>query len=264
MTTLIRSTKSGSEWTKNDLRAYNITVTLQNVSTFFGTPTLPQSSVHQIILDNKEYHPNGIADKNDRNFFFYLEEAMAISPGEKSAVDDFAAHLLALLGYDDANRFIRQQKNIPLFMCGGETHAKADVCVVDRNSGILLLVQEDKRYLGEMDPEPQLIAGAIAAFQHNNARLQSIGLEPIQAKTFPGITMIGSTPTFYKINITQDLVEAVETAQYPLNPTIVHKLLLPVDDLARLNQKGMKPLNNRAVILRCFEAFKQLDYAPHN
>ena len=99
-------------------------------------------------------------------------------------------------------------------MCGAQTHAKSDVCVVDRNREIFLLVQEDKSHLEEADPEPQLIAEAIAAFQYNNSRLQRIGLHPIQAKTFPGITMIGSTPTFYKINVTQDLVDAVETAQY--------------------------------------------------
>ena len=182
---------------------------------------------------------------------------MAISPGLESAVGDFTAHLLALLGYEIADRFIRQQRAIPLFMCGAQTHAKSDVCVVDRNHGIFLLVQEDKSHLEEADPEPQLIAEAIAAFQYNNSRLQRIGLQPIQMKTFPGITMIGSTPTFYKINVTQDLVDAVETAQYPANPTTVYKLVPPVDDLVRLDQNGMKPLNNRAVILSCFEAFKQ-------
>jgi hypothetical protein len=85
MATLIRSTKSGSKWTKNELRAYNITVTPQNVATYFGTPTLPQSSVHQVILHNEEYPPNGLADKDDRNFF-YLEEVMAIPPREESAL----------------------------------------------------------------------------------------------------------------------------------------------------------------------------------
>ena len=118
MTTLIRSTKSGSEWTKNELRAYNITVTPQNVAAFFGNATLPQPSVHQVILSNEEYPANGVVDKDDRNFF-YLEEAMTIPPGEGSAVDDFAARLLALLGYDVADRFSRQRKDIPLFMCGG-------------------------------------------------------------------------------------------------------------------------------------------------
>ena len=220
-------------------------------------PFYPSHPVHQIILDNEEYPANGIDDTNDPNFFLYLEEAMAIPPGEESAVDDFAAHLLALLGYHVANCFIRQRKYIPLFMCGRNTHVKTDVCVFDRNLGILLLMQEDKRHLEEADPEPQLIAGAIAAFQHNNIRLQRIGMQPIQAKIIPGITMIGSTPTFYKITITQNLVEAIETAQYPANPTTMHKLVPPVDDPARLSQNGMKPLNNRAVILKCFEAFKQ-------
>jgi hypothetical protein len=257
MTTLIRTPKSGSEWTRNELRAYNITVTPQSVANFFGDPTLPQPPVHQVILDNRKYPPNGIADRNDRNFFFYLEEAMATPPGEESAVADFTAHVFGLLGYDGANCFIRQRKDIPLFICGGQTHAKSDVCVVDRNHRILLLVQEDKRHLGGGDPEPQLIAEAIAAFQFNNARLQRIGVQPIQAKTIPGITMAGSTPTFYKINITEDLVSSVETAQYPPNPTTVHKLVPPVDDLGQLSQNGMIPLDNRAVILGCFEAFKQ-------
>jgi hypothetical protein len=64
-------------------------------------------------------------------------------------------------------------------------------------------VQEDKRHQGQMDPEPQLIAEAIAAFQHDNARLQRIGMQPIQARTIPGITMVGSTPTFYKITLSK-------------------------------------------------------------
>jgi len=255
MATLTRSRKSGSEWTRNELRAYNITVTPEDVATFFGNPTLPQPSVHQIILDNETFPTNEVVDKVDGHFFYHLEDAMA-TPAEESAVDDFARRLLSLLGYDDPDRIICLQKNIPLFMCGGHTNANTDVCVIDENLRILL-VQEDRKYLDALDPEPQLIAEAIAAFQQNNS-LESPGLQPpIQAKTIPGITMIGSTPTFYKITITQDLVQAVETGQYPANQTTVHKLVPPVDDPARLKQDGMRPLNNRAVILSCFEAFKQ-------
>jgi hypothetical protein len=259
MATLIRSTKPGSDWTRNELLAYNIRVTTQDVASFFGNPTLPQPAVHQVILINEAYPPNGIADKDDRKFFFYLEEAMGVStvPLEESAVDDFAAHVLGLLGFDLADRFIRQRKDIPLFICGGQTHAKTDVCVVDRNLGILLLVQEDKRHLEGVDPEPQLIAEAIAAFQYNNARLQSIQEHPFQEMTIPGIIMIGSTPTFYKIKITQDLVDAIETSQYPTDLTTVFKLVPPVDDPDQLSENGMRPLDNIAVILGCFEAFKQ-------
>jgi hypothetical protein len=179
---------------------------------------------------------------------------MAIAPGEESAVDDFTAHLLSLLGYEVANHFIRQQKDILLFVCRGTTQAKTDLCMVDRKDEILLVMQEDKNHLEIMDPEPRLIAEAITAYQHNKMCLERIGMPTIQAKMIPGITMVGSMPTFYKIPITQDLVNAVETGQYPEKPTIVHKLIPPVADLYRLVHDGMRPLNN---ILRCFEAFKR-------
>lgn len=52
-------------------------------------------------------------------------------------------------------------------VCGEERHAKTDVCIID-DSEILLLVQEDKRHIDGSDPEPQLIAEAIAAFYNNN------------------------------------------------------------------------------------------------
>ncbi|KAH9012852.1 hypothetical protein EDB83DRAFT_2444615 [Lactarius deliciosus] len=260
MATLVRSTKSGSDWTRNELRAYNITVAPQDVTTFFGNPSLPQPSVHKVILDNKKYPPDGIADKPDRNFFFYLETAMSIPPGGESAFGDFVAHLLGLLGYDDVgDRFICRQKDITLLIGERYTNATADVCLVTRrNTKILLVVQEDKNFLEGVDPEPQLIAQAIAAFQYNNLLLESSGKEPIRAKTIPGIVIFGTTPTFYKITVTQDLVDAVVGARYPANPTAVYKLIPPVEDLYGLDQDGMQPLNNRAVILGCFEAFKQL------
>ncbi|KAH9051164.1 hypothetical protein EDB83DRAFT_1326134 [Lactarius deliciosus] len=260
MATLVRSTKPGSEWTRNELRAYNITVAPQDVATFFGNPTLPQPFVHQVILDNKKYPPDEIADKADRNFFFYLETAMSIPPGGESAFGDFVAHLLGLLGYDDVgDRFICRKRDITLLMCGKYTTAMTDVYIVSRrNTEILLVVQEDKNFLEGVDPEPQLIAQAIAAFQRNNQLLENDGKEPIRAKTIPGIVIFGTTPTFYKITVTQDLVDAVVGARYPANPTIVHKLIPPVEDLYGLDQDGMQPLNNRAVILGCFEAFKQL------
>ncbi|KAH9051165.1 hypothetical protein EDB83DRAFT_1326156 [Lactarius deliciosus] len=261
MATLIRSTKSGSDWKSHELLAYNITVTSQDVATFFGNPTLPPSSLHRVILENEIYPPGGIADRDDRKFFFYLELAMRNPPTE-GTVEEFAAHLLGLLGYDDivaGGRIlgrICRQKHIPLFMCGGYTHAKSNVCVANQNAKIFLLVQEQEEKEG-VDPEAQLIAQAIAAFQYNNRLLLRIGKEPIRAKTIPGIITLGSTPTFYKIRVTQDLVDAIETAQYPENPTTVHRLVPPVDDLDGLARDGMQPLNNRAVILGLFEAFKQ-------
>jgi hypothetical protein len=114
-----------------------------------------------------------------------------------------------------------------------------------------------KRYMAADDPEPQLIAEAIAAFYENNRRRKQVGQPTIRSKVFPGITMTGTAPTFYKIPVTEHLLYAITTAQYPAQETIVHKLIPPILNIARFAQEGMLPLTNRRVILRCFEAFKQ-------
>ena len=206
MADLDRSMRSSSEWTRLNLRAYNITIITEDVVTFFGIPALPQPSIHQVILDNEEYPRGGIANKDIRNFFFYLEQSMMIPLGKESAVADFTAHLLSLLGYDDpSNHFIRQRVDIPFDMCRGRTSAKANVCVVGRHGWIFLVVQEDKRHLNPAAPEPQLIADAIATFQYRNACLQRYGEQPIQAATIPGITMTGSAPTFTRSTLRKTL-----------------------------------------------------------
>ena len=45
--------------------------------------------------------------------------------------------------------------------------AQTGVCIYDEND-YLFLIQEDKRLENTEDPEPQLIAEAIAAYQRNN------------------------------------------------------------------------------------------------
>jgi len=256
MANLIQSAKPGSKWTTKELLNYNIEVVPETVATFFGNANLPPSTISPTILAHEVYPAVGLP-RDDRLFFHFLEDAMILSPGEESAVADFAVHLLRLLGYDEPNRYIRRRKEIPLFMCLTNTHAKTDVCVIDPTSGILLLVQEDKQYLGKKDPEPQLIAEAIAAFQSQNCRLSAAGLPTVNTAVIPGITMVGTAPTFYKVDLTTTLVDAVELGEYPAQTTVVHKLTPPVQAPWNLQRDGMQSLKNRAVILSCFEAFKQ-------
>ena len=144
-------------------------------------------------------------------------------------------------------------------MCGRRVLTKTDVCVINgRGLGdIILLVQEDKRHLEKLEPEPQLIAEAISAFQSKNTRLSRMSLPTLNQMTIPGITTSGTAPTFCKINITTAFVEAVEAGMYSSQATIVHKLVPPAPRLKRLERYGMRPLEHRAVILGCFEAFKQ-------
>lgn len=63
-------------------------------------------------------------------------------------------------------------------------------------------------------PETQLTAGAIAAFQVHNMHHFMLGLS-----------------TLYKTNVSAVLVRAVERAQYRTHPTTVHKLTPPVERL---------------------------------
>jgi hypothetical protein len=113
-----------------------------------------------------------------------------------------------------------------------------------------------KCHLSRDNPEPQLIAEAISAFYENNAKLRAAGFPPLQSKTFAGITMVGTAPTFYKIPVTEQLLISLATSQYPPQVTIVEKFIPPVPLPAKLANDGMKPLVNRRIISQCFEAFK--------
>ena len=75
--------------------------------------------------------------------------------------------------------------------------ARPDLTIQDRNK-LILLIQEDKAYMSSADPEPQLIAQAIAAFRHNNLTCEELHLEPLaRAQAIMlGITMIRTMSTF--------------------------------------------------------------------
>ena len=105
------------------------------------------------------------------------------------------------------------------------------------------------------DPEPQLISNAIAAFYQNNYRRRHVGLPTLPNKLIPGITMVGTAPIFYRIPVTEALVDSLITASFPAE-TVVLKFVPPVLDVQRYVSDGMRPLENRRVILQCFEAFK--------
>ncbi|KAJ7759361.1 hypothetical protein DFH07DRAFT_1023649 [Mycena maculata] len=141
-------------------------------------------------------------------------------PVDDSAVDDFAVLLLKELGYMPIGR-------------------------------------EDKGQGDTGNPVPQLVAEAIGAFHYNNKnREQMFGLPRLPSKVVPGITMQGSAPTFFKVPVSQELVEAVMEGVDPATETIVYAHLLSIPrPLERLNE-GMKPVDNR-LIMSCYEAFRQ-------
>ena len=143
MANIILSAKSGSSWTDNELTAFSIQVDTVDAATFFSTSTNrlsdPAVSVSAVILTN-ERQPQGPLTKVDRLFFRYMKDA---ETGEESLVDDFAAFVLGMFGYDEPDRVIHRHKELSFIMCGTQVDAKPDLCVMS-DSEYLLLVQEDK------------------------------------------------------------------------------------------------------------------------
>ena len=141
MANLSRNAKSGSDWTSNELRAFNIRVANANTETIFNTTQLPLPSVSDTILNNVE-QPDGQLPKEERLFFRYLE--LVENPqSPESHVVDFTLHVLRMLDYDGQDRVICQRPELSFTMSGQHVDAKSDICVKDAND-ILLLVQEDK------------------------------------------------------------------------------------------------------------------------
>jgi hypothetical protein len=201
---------------------------------------------------------------NDANYKLlrYAHRAGRPAPGEVSAVVDFAGHLLTLLGYAPRTRMVHTRADILLSICGEDHYARTDACIVDSDDRVLLLIQVDKQYTkpkDPQDPEPQLIAGAIAAFQSNNDRglRDFLHQDPTIHKVIPGIALTGTSPIFYKIPITTKLAQCVELGVYPVEPTIVHAYLPRIARPACRLSEGIEPLDNRATILSCYEAFKR-------
>jgi hypothetical protein len=193
MANLIRSAKSGSDWTGNDLEAYNIVIRFEDAPTFFGVNHMPLPPVDQEVLTIQDAE-DMVSDRN-AELVNLLDLAVKPTPAEESAVDDFAVALFTLLGYVKRHRVARTRKDIPLFICGDWRHAKTDVCLIDRQQNdILLLVQEDKRY--QEDPrsaQHQLVAEAIAAFDYNNRIREAAGQATLESKVCNPIFHVYST-----------------------------------------------------------------------
>ena len=141
MAQLIRSAKSGSDWTDNDLFAFNIVTQDVGVATFFGAPHLPPTTISPVVLNNA-LRPalRAVISKEDRLFFKYLDRA---NIGEEAAVDDFAGHILRMLNFDDDDRSIATKRDLSFTMCGTRVWAKADIAILD-DAEYSLIVQGDR------------------------------------------------------------------------------------------------------------------------
>jgi len=131
MANLIRSAKSGNDWTSSDLTAYNITVVSQNKREFFGVDELPmptQPSLAGFLTTEDRTYAH---DNETKKLLHYLDLALDPKVGQETAVDNFAAKLLEKLDYDAGSRIIFIRRALPFLICGETKLAQTDICVMD-------------------------------------------------------------------------------------------------------------------------------------
>jgi hypothetical protein len=179
----------------------------------------------------------------------------------EASVDTFFRGLLYSIGYANPaeGRQLIAKRNIRFWVCGKKKQARPDHSIRDANKYVLLVI-EDKAQGSTTYPRvvAQLIAQAIAAFQINNQKRQELHLNTLDDAIIPGIIMIGSSPAFFNIPVTTELVHAVEFGQFPPQPTIVHMHRPQVAVPHHYNIDGMVPIANWIIILSSLEAFRVL------
>jgi hypothetical protein len=255
MAALLRSARSGGDWTSNDLLAYNIVVTsIKDDAAFFGRPLVPENSFDPLLLSNATNPDQLIQLQSDiGEFLTLLNCATTFNPEQESAIDDFIRSLLHVLGYFTSGRtVIRSRFAIPFLICGDSQRlAQTDIAVLHTTSMVLLLIQEDKTRINRDDPEPQLIAEAIAAFQYNNKKRKYFDLPTLETMTIPAVTVVGTQPTFYLVPVTEELSRCVAAGIYPQHQTEVRCCRPPLRGLGL----GMEDVEYRRVALQYYATF---------
>ena len=141
MANLIRYAKSGNDWTQNELDCFNIVVAEQSKQEFFGTHNLPVPNYPSLAGFLSIEDRANVADPDTKTLLHYLDLALDPHVGQETAVVNFAVKLLEKLGYDEGDRIILINHALPLLICGVTRVAQTDICILDDDNNILLLVQ---------------------------------------------------------------------------------------------------------------------------
>jgi hypothetical protein len=256
MANIIRSAKSGSDWTDNELIAYNIAISSIAPGEFFPVPDPSLDHIDPAILNSPPGTLDPAISDLAAGYLGYLD--LAARATQESFIDDFAAETLKLLGFNERGTTISTRYIIPLTICGeADRAAQTDVCLIHRPTIVLLVLVEDKTLSNRTNAEAQVVAEAIAAFQFNNNKRRDYGLNPLDSMTIPCITMSGTRPTFYLVPVTTELSNAVITGQYPTTRTRVLRCATVATHMRRAST-GMEDTEYRKLALKRFLAFKVL------
>ncbi|EJU01725.1 hypothetical protein DACRYDRAFT_22148 [Dacryopinax primogenitus] len=165
------------------------------------------------------------------------------------------------LGYDTYPKgaAVMRQWTIKLNISGTMKTVTPDIVLIRAQDRIICLVCEDKREDQPKDPQAQVIAEAIAAFQCNNEQRLESGLKKLKQWTVPCITIKGTEPALYMVPVTKELNVAVMQGQYPNHVTRVKSCIMPWNEpKSRLGRTDMTHVAFRREALRMLVCFKNL------
>lgn len=251
---MARSAKPGSDWTADELTAYNIQVSRQDAPHFFSRELGPIEHLDPNLLLPVEAAVTTYSCTDTYHFLSHLELASRGKAGEDiGGTDNFVRHALLSTGFEERGMSLRPYRNIPFIICGETKVATPDDCLLHVPLMMILLVAQDDT--PNSAPEAQVIASAIAAFRYNNIKRGDRNLQPLESITIPCVTMVGIRPSFYRVPVTRELSEAVMTGQYPEQPTIV-TYCTPSTPSRCQSVDGMEIPEYRRVALQYFDAFR--------
>ncbi|KAH9001649.1 hypothetical protein EDB92DRAFT_1788137 [Lactarius akahatsu] len=168
-----------------------------------------------------------LSDRNAELINLLYETKWPGLAGESHAID-FTVGLFRQLGYMKHSRIAHTQKRIPFLIFTEWRDAKTDICLLNYpKHDILLLVLEEKHESEGpwVDATAQLIAGAIAAFDHNN-RLQHSRGENIESKVLRSDSSVRTTGSW---GSDYPSISQGQSSQSALSAVLSHVLAIGLD-----------------------------------
>ena len=254
--------KSPSDWDLKQLNFYKVevkTIPIKPLKKF----RFPQNLAEFVETQEKENIVNKAADSASYSLLSKLD--FIKEHKYESSVNTYVHALLVALGYERCNHMAQIQMHLPLDVSikyeennkskkTGVTNGQADLVLLDFE-GFIRLVVEDKRTKKQLpEHSAQLCAYLIAAFDYNNTVRKKMNLPPLSDCEMYGILHTRSLPAFYKMTVTEKLVEAVRSGKAEDQVTKNIKML---EYSPPKSPGGMTDQPNRATLLTIYDDFRR-------
>jgi hypothetical protein len=263
MASLARPAKSPDEWTVVDLDAYNITILPDELISPYE---LNEPNVDIPLDVSPEFLEYDFSDKKSKNSIIYQDKLIrciryqdrlikyigVILDGEESVINDLAREMLIATGYEGSTGLVRTERSVSFVTSGEHRDVHIGTTISDIDGDIALFLHKNDTH-DTRDPEPQIIAKAIAIFQENSKIINRKYEEPLTSATILCITMVKGFPKFYSIPVLEELSKCVQRSQYPTHSTVVRVCIPQI--LGKDMKIWMDP-ENRKTILRYYDRFR--------